>query len=121
MFLETDGSSAWPYSCPEVRSPLNTLNQCYEKITVLYKGQMQIVDPIRRQTLPDALPQNCSDPFKHLFQMDMDQKGSWCSLTPEFTHSDRPAGFALIYISTVTTQKFSPISQSRNVYKKTTQ
>ena len=76
-FLETDGSLAWLYSCPQVRSPLHTLNQCYDKIFILYKGQIQFVDPITKQTLPDALPQNCSDLIKNLVQMDMDQKDSW--------------------------------------------
>ena len=73
MFLETDGSLAWLYSCPQVRSPRQTPNQCYDKIPILYKGKLQFVDPITRQTLPDALPQNCSEPIKNLFQMDMDQ------------------------------------------------
>ena len=38
--------------------------------------------------------------------MDMDQKDSWYSLTPEITHRDRPAVFALKDISPFTTQKF---------------
>ena len=79
MFLETDGSLAWLYSCPQVRSPLHTLNQCYDKIPILYKGQIQFLDPITEQTLPDALPQNCSDEIKNLFQLDMAQKESWYS------------------------------------------
>ena len=77
MFLETDKSLAWLHSCPQVRSPLHTLNQCYDKIPILYKGQIKFVDPITRQTLPDALPRNCSDPIRNIFQMDMDQKDSW--------------------------------------------
>ena len=105
-FLETDGSLTWLYSCPQVRSPLHTLNQCYDKIRILYKGQIQFVVPITRQTLPDALPQNCSDPIKNLFQMDMDQKDSWYSLAPEITHRDRPAVFAPKDIPPSTTQKF---------------
>ena len=117
MFLETDGSLAWLYSCPQVRSPLHTLNQCYDKIPILYKGQIQFVDPITRQTLPDALPQNCSDPIKNLFQMDMDQKDSWYTLTPEITHRDRPAVFAPKDISTFTTQKF-PQSAKARMYTK---
>ena len=107
MFLETDGNLTWLYSCAQVRSPRHTLNQCYDKIPILYKGQIQFVDPITRQTLPDALPQNCSDPIKKLFQMVMNQKGSWYSLTPEITHRDRPAVFAPKDISPFTTQKFS--------------
>ena len=67
MFIETDGSLAWLYSCPQVRSPLHTLNQCYDQKRILYKRQIQFVDPITRQTLPDALPQKCSDPIKNLF------------------------------------------------------
>ena len=58
MFLETDERLAWLYSCPQVRSPLQTLKQCYDKIPILYKGQIMFVDPITRQTLRDALPQN---------------------------------------------------------------
>ena len=117
MFLETDGSLAWLYSCPQARSPLHTLNQFYDKIPILYKGQIQFVDPITRQTLPDALPQNCSDPIKILFQMDMDRKDSWYSLTPEITHRDRPAVFAPKDISPFTTQKF-PQSAKAGMYTK---
>ena len=45
-FLETDGSVAWLYYCPKVHSPLHTMNQCYDKIPILYRGQIQFVDPI---------------------------------------------------------------------------
>ena len=67
------------------------------------------MDPITRQTIPDAMPKNCSDPIKNLVQMDMDQNDSCYSLTPEITHSDsdRPAAFATEDISPITTQKFS--------------
>ena len=106
MFLETDGGLAWLCSCPQVQSPLHTLNQCCDKIPILYKRQIQFVNPITRQTLPDALPQKCSDPIKNLFQMDMDQKDSWYSLTPEITHRDRPAVFDPKDLSPFTTQKF---------------
>ena len=117
MFLETDGSLGWLYSCPQVRSPLHTFNQCYDKIPILYKGQIQFVDPITRQTLPDALPQKCSDPIMNFFQMDMDQKVTWSSLTPEITHRDRPAAFAPKDISPFTTQKI-PQSAKAGMYTK---
>ena len=68
MFQETDGTLAWLYSCPQARSPLRTLNQCYEEIPILYKGQIQFVDPITGQTLLDALPQKCSHPIKNFFK-----------------------------------------------------
>ena len=38
MFPETDGSLAWLYHCPMVHSPLQTMNQCYDKIPILYEG-----------------------------------------------------------------------------------
>ena len=50
MFLETDGGSAWLYHCTKVHSPLHTMNQCYDRITILYQGQIQFVDTITRQT-----------------------------------------------------------------------
>ena len=115
MFLETDGSLAWLYSCPHVLSPLHTMNQCYDKIPILYKGEIQFVDPITRQTLPDALTQNCSDPIKNLFQMDMDDKDSWYSLTPQITHRDRPAIFAPKDVSPFTNPQF-PNSQKAGMY-----
>ena len=93
MFLETDGSLAWLYHCPKVHSPLHTMNQCYDKIPILYEGEIPFVDPIPRQTYPDAVPQNCSDRIRNLFQLDMDQEDSWYTLTPGIVHQDRPAIF----------------------------
>ena len=40
MFLKMDGSLAWLYSCPQVMSPLHTFNQGYDKLLILYKGQI---------------------------------------------------------------------------------
>ena len=37
MVLETDGSVAWLYHCPKVHSHLHTMNQCYDKIPILYR------------------------------------------------------------------------------------
>ena len=117
MFLETDRSLAWLYSCPQVRSPLHTLNQGYDKIPILCEGQIQFVDPITKQTLPDALPRKCADPMENLFQMHMDQKDPWSSLTPESTHRGRPAVFAPEDNSPFTTQKF-PQSAKAGMYTK---
>ena len=93
MFLEMDGSLAWLYHCPKVHSPLHTMNQCYDKIPILYEGEIRFVDPITRQTYPDAVPQNCSDRIKNLFQLDMDQEDSWYTLTPGIVHQERLAIF----------------------------
>ena len=50
MFLSTDGSLAWLYHCP----PPHVMNQCYNKIPILYKNATFFVNPITRQTYPDA-------------------------------------------------------------------
>ena len=76
MFLETDGSLAWLYRCPLVQSPLRTMKQCYDRIPILYEGQIQFVDPITRQTHPAATFKNFTDRIKNLFQFDMDQEDS---------------------------------------------
>ena len=93
MFLETDGTLAWLYHCPLVQSPLPTMNQCCDRILILYEGQIQFVDPITRQSHPAANIQNCTGRIKNLFHFDMDQEDSWCTLTPGIVHQDRPAVF----------------------------
>ena len=65
------------------------MNQCYDKIPILYRGQIQFVDPVTRQTYPHAMTQNCSDRIKNLFQLDMDQEDSWYTLTPGIVHQDK--------------------------------
>ena len=91
MFLETDGSLAWLYHFPMFHSPLHTMNQCYDKILILYEGEIRFVHPITGQTYPDAVPQKCSHRIKDVFQLDMDQEDSWYTLTPGIVHQDRPA------------------------------
>ena len=72
MFLEADGSLAWVYRCPLVHSPFHTMNQCYDRVPILYEGQIQFIDPITRQIHPAAYIQNCTQRIKNLFQFDMD-------------------------------------------------
>ena len=57
-----------------VHSALQIMLQCYDKIPKLHEGEIRFVDPITRQTYPDAVPQNCSDRIKNLFQLNMDQR-----------------------------------------------
>ena len=80
------------------------MNQCYEKIPILYEGNIRFVDPITRQTYPDAVAQNCSERIKNLFQLDMDQEGSWYTLTPGIVHQDRPAIFGPKQVTPMTAQ-----------------
>ena len=102
MFLETDGSVAWLHPCPKIHSPLQTMSQCYFKIPILYKGQIQFLDPLTQQTDPHATTQNCSDRTKNLFQLDMDQEDSWYILTPGTVHQEKPAIFG--------PQDFNPVA-----------
>ena len=115
MFLETDGSVAWLYHCPKVHSPLHTMNQCYDKIPILYRGQIQFVDPITRQTYPHATAQNFSDRIKNLFQLDMDQEDSWYTLTPDIVHQDKPAIFGPQDVNPVASHAFTG-SQDAGMY-----
>ena len=104
IFLETDGSLAWFYHFRMVHSPFHTMNQCYDRIPILYEGEIRFVDPITRQTYPDAVPQNCSDRIKNLFQLDMDQEDSWYTLTPGIVHQGRPAIFGPKRLTPMTAQ-----------------
>ena len=115
MVLETDASLAWLYHCPKVHSPLHTMNQCYDKIPILYESEIRFVDPITRQTYPDAVPQNCSDRIKNLFQLDMDQEDSWYTLTPGIVHQDRPAIFGPKKITPMSAQSLTG-SQDAGMY-----
>ena len=115
MFLETDGSLAWLSHCPLVHSPLHTMNQCYDRIPILYEGQIHFVVPITRQTHPAANIQNFTDRIKNLFQFDMDQEDSWYTLTSGIVHQDRPAVFGPKDVSPVAVHSF-PGSQDAGMY-----
>ena len=118
MFLNTDGSLAWLYHCPKFSSPLHTLKTCYDRIPIFYQGSVQFVDPISRLTYPDANTQNCTDKIKNLYQLDMDDKDSWFTLTPSPEHRDRPAIFGPKDVSPFTKNLFSD-SQNAGMYTQT--
>ena len=86
MFLRTDGSLAWLYHFPLMRSPPHVMNQCYGKIPIFYKNAIFFVNPITRQTYPDAQVHNFSDRVKNLFQFDMVDENSWFTITPTLEH-----------------------------------
>ena len=114
-FLESDGNLAWLYHCPLVHSPLYTMDQFYDRIQILYEGQIQFVDPITRQTHPAADVQNCNDRIKNLSQFDIDQEDSWYTLTPGIVHQDRLAVFGPKDVSSVAVHSF-PGSQDAGMY-----
>ena len=53
MFLETDGKLTRLYNCPRVHQPLQTMNQCSDRIPILHKDQIQFIEPS-----PDKLTQS---------------------------------------------------------------
>ena len=89
--------------------------ECYDKIPILYRGQIQFVDPITRQTYPHAMTQNCSDRIMNLFQIDMDQEYSWYTLTPGIVHQDKHAIFGPQNINPVVSYTFTG-SQDAGMY-----
>ena len=93
MFLSNNGSLAWLYHCPLMRSPPHLMNQSYDKIPIFHKNAIFFVDPITRQNYPDAQVQNCSDRIKNLFQFDMEDESSWFTITPTLEDRKRPAVF----------------------------
>ena len=115
MFLETDSSLAWLYHCPVIHSPLHTMSQCYDRIPILYEGEIRFVDPITRQTYPDAVTQNCSERIKNLFHFDMDQEDSWYTLTPRIVHQDKPDVFGPKKVTPLTAQPLTG-SQDAGMY-----
>ena len=91
------------------------MNQCYDRIPILYQGKIQFVDPITRQTHPAANLQNCTYRIKNLLQFDKDQEDSWYTLTPGNVHQDRPAVFGPKDVSPVATHSFL-VSQDAGMY-----
>ena len=118
MFLETDGCVAWLNHCPKVHSPLHTMNECYDKVPILYRGKIQFVEPITRQTYPHATTQKSSDRIKNLFQTGMDQEDSWYTLMPGIVHHDKPAIFGPQDNNPVDSHTFTG-SQDAGMYTRT--
>ena len=116
MFLETDGSLAWLYHFPLVNSPLHTMNQCYDRIPILYEVQIQFVDPITLQTHLAADLQNCTDRMKNLFQFDMNQEDSWYTLIPGIVHHSLWACVWAHRLFASSSSFFSRISRCSNVH-----
>ena len=115
MILETDDSLASLYNCPLVQSPLHTMNQCYDRIPIVYEGRIHFVDPITRQTHRATNLQNCTDRIKNHFHFDMDQEDSWYTLTPGIVHQDRRAVFGPKDVSPLAIH-FFPGSQDAGMY-----
>ena len=106
MSLSTDGRLTWLYQCPLMRSPPHVMNQCYDKIPIFYKNAIFFVDPITRQTYPDAQIQRCSDRIRNLFQFAMKDENSWFFITPTLEHRKPPAVFGPKDVTPVSRRAF---------------
>ena len=115
MFLKTDGSLVCLYHCSLVHSPFHTVNQFYDRVPIFYEGQIQFVDPITRKTHPAPNSQRCTDRIKNLFQFDMDQEDSWCTLTHGIVDQERLALLGPKDESPVAVHSF-PGSQDAEIY-----
>ena len=91
------------------------MNQCYDRILILYRGKVEFVDPRARQTYPHATSQNCSDRIKKLFHLEMDQEDTWHTLTPRNVYRDKPAIFGPHDINPVASHTFTG-SQDAGMY-----
>ena len=93
------------------------MNQCYDRIPILYEDQIQFVDPFTRQAHPAANLQNRTDRIINLFHFDIDQEDSWCTLTPGNDHQEKPAVFGPKDVSPVPVHYF-PGSQDAGMYSR---
>ena len=94
MFLDTDGSVAWLYQCPKVRSTLWVMDKCYDKIPIFYENRVHFVDPITRQTFLSANEISCQRATQNLIQLDMDNDNSWYNLILHPVFHNTPLAFS---------------------------
>ena len=98
-FLHTNGSLAWLYHYPKVRSTLRVMEKCYDKIPISYENGVHFVDPITRQTFPSAIEISCQHATQNLFQLDMDNSDSWYNFIPHPVVHNKPLIFSLTGLS----------------------
>ena len=66
------------------------MEQCYNRIPIMYKETIRFFYPITRQTFQSADLQDCSDKHLNLFHLDVDDDKSWIELTPQITRVTGP-------------------------------
>ena len=94
MLLDTDGSVAWLYYCPKIRSILRVMEYCYDKIPIFYESRVHFVDPSTRQTFHSPFEISCQHATQNLLQLDMDNDGSWYNLIPHPFLHNKPLVFS---------------------------
>ena len=93
MFLETNDNVAWLYHCPQYFSPLQIMEECYNRIPIMYQNKIHFVDPITRKTYTSAEERSCVAKHDNLFQLDIEDDNSWVELTPGITRVKGPSVF----------------------------
>ena len=83
MFLDTDGSVAWLYPCPNFWSSLRVLDKRYDRIPILFERTTKLVDPITRQTYDFASEIPCLGDYTNVFQLDLENDIFWYQLLPD--------------------------------------
>ena len=83
MFLDTDGSVAWLFPCPNFLPPLRVLDKCYYRIPILFERTNKFVDPITRQTYDFASEIPCLGDYTNVIQLDLENDNTWYQLSPD--------------------------------------
>ena len=93
MFLDNDGSVTWLYRCPKFLSPLRVLDNCYDRIPILFERTTKLVDPVTRQTFDFASEISCLGDYTNVFQLDLENDNSWYQLLPDLMPFNKPLLF----------------------------
>ena len=102
MFLDTDGIVAWLYHCPKFLTPLRVLDNCYDRIPILFERTTIFVDPITRQTYNFASQIPCLGEDTNVFQLDLKNDISWYQLLPDPMPFNKPLSFKPIELGHIT-------------------
>ena len=86
MFLNTDGSVAWLYHCPYFLSPLRVLDNCYDRIPILFERTIKIVDDFASET-------PCSGEYTNVLQLDLENDNSSYQLLSDPMPFNKPLLF----------------------------
>ena len=86
--------------------PRHVINQCYDKSPSFSKNAIFFVDPITRETYPDAQVQNYCDRIMNLFQFGIEDENSWFTITITLEHRTRPAVFGTKDVTPVSRRVF---------------
>ena len=76
LFLDTDGSVDWWYSCPKFLSLLRKLDEFFDRLPILFEWTTKILDPVTRQIYNFAYEISCLGDYTDVFQTDLENDNS---------------------------------------------